>query len=299
MRYSGLLRSRFIFCILLLSCGALESAGAAGPELILCGGNEVFIWDVDADSNPKVWSWKASDHPEIPLEIRGRFQTTDDCKATDGGTNILITSSGGGVALVERATGRTVFWAEVANAHSAEMLPAGRIAVAGSTAERGNRIALFDRTRPGHELLSHPLHGAHGLFWNSGIGCLWALGEFELLAFKLDDWEGPAPRLIVDRKIRLPDPGGHDLRSVPGSEDLFITTRGHVWVFNQRDLAFRPHAHLGQFLDVKSVDMHPGSGRIAYVQAEISWWAERVKMLMPDGELKFPGQKIYKARWVP
>ena len=265
-------------------------------ELILCGDKEVFILDLAAGGK-KVWSWRAEERPEIPDELRTRFETTDDCKSVDGGASILVSSSGGAVALVERATGRAVFWAAVENAHSAEMLPDGRILVAGSTGKEGNRLVLFDRARPGQELASVPLQGAHGAVWDSETRTVWALGETELHTYALEGWEGATPALVLTRRIALPDAGGHDLRPIPGSRHLVLTTRANVWTLDRDCLLFEAHDRLGGLEGVKCVDVHPGTGRIAFVQAETNWWAYRVRFLQPEGEIPLPGERLYKARW--
>ena len=44
------------------------------------------------------------------------FQFTDDCKPVDGGRKVLISSSGGAVALVDGDTRRASFFARVTNA---------------------------------------------------------------------------------------------------------------------------------------------------------------------------------------
>ncbi len=149
-------------------------------QLILCGDQEVFVLDLK-EGGQKVWSWRAAEHPEIPEGVRKLFGTTDDCKPVEEGARVLITSSGGGVVLVERASGRALFWASVQDAHSAEMLPRNRVVVAGADA---NRLALFDLSESEKEIASYPLDGAHGLVWDPGLRCLWALGYRELQAYR-------------------------------------------------------------------------------------------------------------------
>ncbi len=126
-------------CAILLciaGCARALAAACETEELILCGDVEVYVLDLKAGGK-KVWSWRAADHPEIPEVVRKQFRTTDDCKPVEGGSKILITSSGGGVALVERAGGRVLFWASVKDAHSTEMLPRNRVLMAGAD---GNRL---------------------------------------------------------------------------------------------------------------------------------------------------------------
>lgn len=292
---------RIVLSVLLpgLSGCALGPGAAAGrEEILLCGDREVFILDLRSGGE-RVWSWRAADRPEIPASLRDRFNTTDECKPVDGGSRILVTSSGGGVALVERAGGRAVFWAAVENAHSAEMLPGGRLLVAGSYGKTGNRLVLFEASRPGQELALVPLRGAHGVVWDPEARRVWALGEQELQAFELRDGEAAAPALERVRALDLPDPGGHDLRPLPGTRRLLVTTGRKVWTFDRDRATFEPHPVLGALEGVKGVDVHPGTGRTAYVQAETSWWSSRIRLLDPAGEIHLPEERLYKARWNP
>jgi hypothetical protein len=64
-----------------------------------------------AISTNKIWSWRGVDRPELPPDLRDKFKSTDECKPVEGGAKILITSSGGGVALVERSSGKALFHA--------------------------------------------------------------------------------------------------------------------------------------------------------------------------------------------
>src|SRR5436190_19429983 len=125
----------------LWALGVFLSSCASGPgapsedELIVCGGDEIFGLQVPASGEPrKAWGWKAKEASELPELVRKQFESTDECKPVAGG-RVLVTSSGGGVALVDRGSGRATFWASVVNAHSAELLPAGKVVVASSTGE--------------------------------------------------------------------------------------------------------------------------------------------------------------------
>ena len=192
---------------------------------------------------------------------------------------------------------RAVFWASAVNAHSAEILPGNKVVVASSTGEGGNRLVLFDLAQPGKPLASDDLHGAHGVVWDPEVKLLWALGELELRSYLLQDLEGESPAFVRKSAYTLPNPGGHDLRAVPKTDSLSVTTGNHVWLFDLRRLNFSPCGGLADLAGVKGVDVHPKTGRLAFVKAEKSWWAERVLFRNPDGELALPGQKVYKVRW--
>jgi hypothetical protein len=81
----------------------------------------------------------------------------------DGGSKILISSSSGGCALVERPSGKAIWYAQVPNAHSLELLPRGRIIVASSVHAQGNRLVLFDLDHSDQPIWGTPLVSAHGV----------------------------------------------------------------------------------------------------------------------------------------
>ena len=269
-------------------------------ELILCGWDEVFILSLGGGSTPthrKVWSWRVADSPEIPAELHAAFRTTDDCKPVDGGRRILVSSSGGAIALVDRETRRAFFHARVTNAHSVEWLPGGRIAAAASVsaAPTGNRLVLFD-AETGRELASDELRSAHGAVWDDERGVLWALGGDVLRAYTV----GPAgaTRLARTYELALPDQGGHDLSAVPGSPRLFLSTGQRTWYFDRDRRTIGPHDSLGDLPHIKSYHVHPRTGRVVYLQAEgQNWWTEHLHFQRPDGQLRLPGEHLYKARW--
>src|SRR5262249_18591323 len=147
--------------------------------------------------------------------LRNKFGSTDDCKPVDGGLKILITSSGGAVALVERSTGKPLFTAAAPNAHSAEVIPSNRLVVASSTNPEGNRLVLYDLARSDAPLASDELTGAHGAVLDEERGLLWALGTFELRAYSLKELTAGAPAFVRKQAHTLPNEDGHDLRPIP------------------------------------------------------------------------------------
>ena len=280
---------------------AAEPQTPGETELIVCGWDEVFILAIGDGPTPtsrKAWSWRASDSPGIPADMHALFRTTDDCKPVDGGRKILISSSGGAVALVDRQTRRASFSARVTNAHSIEMLPGGRVAAAASVsnAGTGNRLAIFD-SATGKELASDELRSAHGALWDNDRGVLWALGGDLLRAYRVGSGRGTV-RLDRTFEVALPDEGGHALVPIPGTPRLFVSTERRCFHFDRDRRQFTPHDVLGDRPDIKSYNVHPRTGRIVYLQAEGSnWWAEHLHFQRPDGTLRLPGEHLYKARW--
>lgn len=270
-------------------------------ELIVCGTDEVFILDVERPAAGKLWSWKAANHPELPEAMRGKFDTTSECKPVEDGTRILITSSGDGVALVERSSGQVVFWGTAPNAHSAEILPGRSLVVAASAApgQHGDCLVLFDLAKPDAPVFQTSFPMAHGLVWDAASGLLWALGGNRLRSYRLVDWSTPRPRLVQSAEYRLPDSDGHDLRPMPGTDLLVLTTERHVWIFDPEQRTFLPHPQLGEETNVKCVDVNPATQRILWTQAEKGdWWTDQLRLLHPKQTIELPGEHIYKARWL-
>ena len=236
---------------------------------------------------------------QLPEAMRGTFATTDDCKPVDGGSRVLVSSSSGGCAVVERPSGKVIWYARAPNAHSLELLPRGRIVLASSVHANGNRLVLFDLARSEKPIWDTPLVSAHGVVWDEGRQLLWALGLKELQSYELRDWDGDKPSLAIKGRYPLPDGGGHDLQPVPRSNDLVVTTGPGVYFFDRDKHEFRLHPDLGQKANVKSVSVHPATGQTAFIQAsDKAWWSDTLGLLYPAGTMRLPEERLYKGRWL-
>jgi hypothetical protein len=277
------------------------ATSAQAEPILLCGWDTVFVVDTAAaqDKMERLWTWNAKQCEQIPEAMRASFATTDDCKPVDGGSRILISSSSGGCALVERPSGNVIWYARVPNAHSLELLPRGRIVVASSVHAEGNRLVLFDLAHSDRPLWDTPLVSAHGVVWDEGRQLLWALGLKELQSYELRDWESDKPRLAIKDAYPLPDGDGHDLQPIPNSNDLVVTTGPRVHLFDRDTHEFRLHPDLGDLAIVKSVSVHPVTSQTAFIQAsEKAWWSDTLGLLDPAGTIQLPGERLYKARWL-
>lgn len=267
---------------------------AAGDRLMVCGAAEVFQIDVAAETPEKLWYWRAKDCAELPRKLIRTFRSTTDCKVINGGKRMLISASSGGCVLLELATGKALWWATVHNAHSIEALPGGLIAVAASSGEAGDKVVIFDEKVPLKPVSQVPLRSAHGLVWDDSRQVLWALGFNKLLACVVE-----RNSLVVRNQYPLPDKGGHDLRGVPGSADLIISTHSGVRRFDRENATFSDDPELKDRVETKSVDVHPTTGRGAIVQAsDGNWWTDTIELLNPAGKIQLKGEVVYKARWV-
>lgn len=299
-----------LLVLLLTAIGVAGTIGLAAPaaettaKLLLCGGPQVIRLTVRFSGETATIvsraDWEADKSRGMPAAMVPTFKTTDDCKPIDNGARILITSSSGGLAIVERESGDTLFHATVPNAHSAEVLPRNRVVAAASVNANGDRLMLFDRDKSGVEIFSTPLHSAHGVHWVEEEKTLWALGHDEIQAYDLVDWDSAKPSLKLRKSWPLPSASGHDLSPIPKSSSFIVTTNTDVHVFDRKTGTFTSHPALGKLPVIKSVSIHPATGRVVYTQADRpEWWTRTLRFLEPSATLAFPNDRLYKARWAP
>ena len=284
------------FLFVTVSCS--ESNSKRPREIIVGGDNVVMILDFanSADSVKKVnWYLKTSEVTNMPDTMIRHMRTVDDHKSVDNHTKILISSSSGGTLLVDRATRKCLFYAITPNAHSVEYLPGNRIAVALSTADKGNRLEIYDAGRSNTVLFSDSLYSGHGVTWMAGRNLLYALGYDELRAYSLVDWDTPNPGLQLEEKWTLPETGGHDLYA-SSENQLLITTSKKVWKFDLNSNAFEPFAPLANEPDVKSVYYDEKADHLIYTKGEISWWTHNIYSINPTKQITIPEIDVYKVR---
>jgi len=286
--------------LLVLSFFALISCGRKNNDLIIaCGWDEVFISDISLDVPEKVWSWSAEVAKGLPVSFRNKFLTTDECKPVNRGKEILITSSGGGVALVRVKDSLVLFYASVPNAHSAELLPGKRIVVAASLSPEGNRINIYDIDNPGVIITGDTLYSAHGVAWDKKRNVLWALGHSLLKEYDLLDWNTDKPSLKITNIYELPGKDGHDLAFLDNRSELCITTGENVWLFDLDERSFKKHPLIGDEVKVKSISYNAASDQLAYMKAsDDSWWGYYIRFSGSDRAVYLPFEKLYKVRWL-
>lgn len=267
-------------------------------EIIACGDDQVIVIDSKASVSYDVkilWRWKVSEANDLPDPYQKLLVPTDECKPVDGNKKILITSSGGGVVLVDRKTKKSLFYAHSPMAHSAEILPNERVVIALSTHKDGNSIEVYDLKVPEKVIFKDSLYSGHGVVWMSKQKSLFALGYNELRRYTLKDWNSDRPELQLEEKWILPDNGGHDLMAVSDSK-LILTTTKNVWVFNIPGKEFSPFEPLKQMSNIKSVNYNESTEELIYTKGEISWWTHNIYCRNPDKTLIIPRINIYKAR---
>ncbi|MDT9685716.1 DUF6528 family protein [Streptomyces sp. TRM76323] len=223
-----------------------------------------------------------------------------------GRTYLLTTASYGFAAVVAYPSGDRYWAAALApgttriNPHSAELLPDGSVAVAGST---GDVVRLYEPP-PGGRYAAFALDDAHGLEWDERRGVLWALGGDRLVALRPGS-RGGRPVLRRVDEVPLPDRGGHDLGQVARHPDrLWVSTGTAVYQYVKSRRAFvrdYPGAAAVSRPRVKAVGDEPRTGRILSTAPERGlaepWWTTTAAVHRPAGAYRLPGGGIYKARW--
>ena len=271
-------------------------------EIALCGDQTVLIVDAarsDSTHLEAAWKWEVKDAMgQIPYDLLPHFQNLDECKWVDEGYRILITCGAGGVALLDRATHNCMFYAYAPLAHSADLLPDGRIAVALSSHDQGNAIQLYEIGKPDEVLFRDTLYAGHGCVWLDSLRRCYALGFDELREYALQDWNTSAPKLKRERSWKIPHENGHDLCAI-SNHQLLISDEQGVQLFDIDSETFTPFEPLQQTPHVKSVNYDPSLGRLVYTQAEEEWWTHHVYCTSPDRMLQVPHIKVYKARTCP
>ena len=286
----------------LASCLLGPCLAAAQSSVFLCGGAQVVQADVVTQDGKTTlverWHWRPEESRGMPEKLMRKFITTDDCKPVDAGRKLLITSSGDAVALVAYPSGDTLFSAVVKNAHSAELLPHGLVAVASSDSpdNAGDRLLLFMGDQSSKPIGFLPLEAAHGAVWDAKRNVLWALGGKTLLKIAVET-TGPIPHFVVERAVDLPEPIGHDLQIAADGSMLYLATTKRVLQVDPDRMTFAPFGPFRGMSGVKSLSIDPQTGRIAFTEADPGvWWTYTLRFLDPPNSVKLSSM-IYKVRW--
>ena len=266
--------------------------------------HKIVIYKTGEDWNdPKATKWEW-----IPIESLGpergkTFGHVDECKPALNGSVVLVSSSGGGVAVVRVADKKVLFFGRPGgNTHSIAMLPDGNIVTASST---GAFVALFVAPDPetvGDSPETSPivqkieLNGGHGVVWDAKRKILWALGYEFILGLEYN-FNKTAPELKEVYRVPVTDTlaaGGHDFYPAPGYDAIMATGRG-VAVF---DPETRTVTDVAKMKAVKSISLTP-DGTLMLQRAGEEWWNESLLFGEADDSKvgTKSGARFYKGRW--
>lgn len=267
-------------------------------ELAVCGGHKILIIDPARSEGSDVkinWQWDISEATQLPEIYQKYLNPLDECKFVDNNTKLLVTASGGGVVLLDRKTKNILFYTYSPMAHSAELLPGGRIVVALSTHPDGNCIELYDIRKSEECLFRDTICSGHGVVWNQERERLYVLGGYDLRSYSLKNWDSEQPELQLEKTWKIPGASGHDL-SIISKDALLLTEAWDAWVFNIPEERFSKFTPMS-VPDMKSVNYNLKTKRLIYTKGENDeWWTHHVYLQNPYQVIRIPEIELYKVR---
>ena len=292
------------FCVTLFLCCSSDNEPILPNGPVKIPANAIVLTEqatksvliIDADTYQKVWSWNAV-KAGVPTEHQIWFTNPSEVKPVYNGRYILMTASGGAVALIRIADSKLMYYAQAgSNPHSAELLPDGNIVAVSSTDSKLRTFVTDTIKRFGKFHASYELPSAHNVVWDRKRNLLYTTQDRQLYSFKYNN-DSQAP-MLVDKTllIELPDTEscGHDLFPVQDKENsLWLTTNETVW---QYDVESKKLDKIFPFYAVKSVSDNKDGILMLYPTTE--WWSDG--LINEKGKKLFTirGAKIYKGRWM-
>lgn len=251
---------------------------------------------LDASNNQTVWTW-SPEKASVPSNCLTWFHNPSEVKPIFNNQYILMTASGGAVALIRIADSKLMFYAYVGeNPHSAEILPDGNLVAVSSTDGKLRTFATDTIKGTGEWVASYELPSAHNVVWDRKRELLYATEDIVLKSYKYN-FNRKEPRLIEqDVLFELPNTEscGHDLFPVDGKDDiLWLTTNERVW---QYDVKANTTEIIYDLYAVKSVSNSPDGVLMLYPTTE--WWSDGLINEKGKKQFSIYGAKIYKGRWM-
>ena len=238
----------------------------------------------DAETHRNIWSWDPYTAC-VPAAQQGWFVNPSEVKPVFNRRYILMTASGGAVALIRLSDHKLMFYANCGqNPHSAEVLPDGNIVTAESKSGEINTFVV-DTVKA----TATKKEGVTALF-----------------RFKYDG-NRSNPKLINQTTLYTfsNESGGHDLFPVYGEEDkLWLTAASAVYKFDltgvtdatTNDSTEPTCEKVYSIADIKSICNGPDG--ILMLKPTEEWWAEGLVNEKGEELFKMDGAKIYKGRWM-
>jgi len=256
----------------------------------------------DAETHRNIWSWDPYTAC-VPAAQQGWFVNPSEVKPVFNRRYILMTASGGAVALIRLSDHKLMFYANCGqNPHSAEVLPDGNIVTAESKSGEINTFVVDTVKVLRAKVNTVKLGNAHNVVWDKKRSYLYATatitgGVTALFRFKYDG-NRSNPKLTNQTRIYTFDKesGGHDLFPVYGEEDkLWLTAASAVYKFDiSTDVPTCEKVY--SIADIKSICNGPDG--ILMLKPTEEWWAEGLVNEKGEELFKMDGAKIYKGRWM-
>lgn len=275
--------------ITLLAGGKYDTDRVAedeSTELVFCGDNHVYVVNASIIKNSYdesvVWHWNAKDYASQLGLAASRCDHIDDCKFVDNGRKVLITSSYSWCALVDYETKEMLFHTtQVNNAHSAEYIPGGYIAIACSEGSSDNhsKIHLYKESKSESVLATAELYSAHGLVWDYNENLLYAAGGQNIKVFEITGADSDTPSLTLKKTIQTPTDWTHDLTRV---DDNTLCVAGiKAYLFNTVNSTFEEIPLFAASTGIKSLNYNGETGEMWYTDATV-----------PEGDQTWSSHKL-------
>ncbi len=262
-------------------------AEGESTELVFCGDNHVFVINAsiikDSYKESIVWSWDATSAASTLGLAASKCDHLDECKFVDNGTKLLLTSSYGWCVLMDYPTGKILFYTtQTPNAHSAEYIPGGYIAVATSTGstDNHNKVQLYSVDKSEQQLATAELYSGHGVVWDYKRNLLYAAGGNLIKVFDVTGLGTDNVALTLKKSITTPKSGLHDLNRV---DDNTLSVAGdHAYLFNVETEQFTEMALFSASSALKSLNYNAGTGEVWYTDATVpegdeSWSSHKIR----------------------
>ncbi|WP_146250256.1 DUF6528 family protein [Paenibacillus flagellatus] len=257
------------------------------------------------DDEAKLWSWAPSGTNGFAGLTRG-WGLPSDVKLREGrtgGTYMVVTDSRGLAAIVPYPAGDRRTWGAIVggNPHAAELLPDGNIAIAAS---EGGWVRVYTASLgpDSADFAEYALPGAHGVLWDPRLCLLWAVGDRDLAALRVNG-TAEAPVLEEALRSKLPSDWGHDLFAVYGNPDkLWVTTNTRVYQYDKPGDSWSSSYEGASEIDerwVKSIGNQPSGRVVKTVQkpgTKYVWTTDTVDLHVPGDRRTVSGGAFYKAR---
>lgn len=278
------------------------------PEnaVVLAEQSRTAILVMDMSTKKVVWEWEPLTGG-IPSAKRSLFKNPSECKPVLNNEYVLMTASGGAVALIRFADKKVMCYAECGiNPHSAEILPDGNIVTAESKQGEINLFAVDMEKGTMVKKSTKKIGNAHNLVWDAKRQCIYTTGTINnagksvtaLFRFKYNnDKENPALTNQASIYTFDNEKGGHDLFPVYGETDkLWLTAEHGVYQFDM-SAAQLAATTIYEVADVKAVGKD-AQGNDYLLKPTESWWAPCVVDGAGNEYFNLANSKIYKFRLV-
>jgi WD40 repeat protein len=246
-----------------------STSKGTNPSLAFCGDQYIYMIDANKASesryqNAVVESWNAATFADTIGLPENLCKYITECKPVNDGKDLLITSYNGWAIMLNVETGNVPFHTVMSfGAHSADLLPDNRVAVA--CANPGNSIQIYDLNNNDHIVSNVKLSGAQGVCWNDDLQRLFAINQNSLNSYRLVDWNTNHPSLELVSSIATPNENMKDL-SIVSSNKLCVAGSG-LFIYDISENTFTEMTQFSSSKVINSANFNETTGEAWYTDA--------------------------------